>query len=76
VASESNAPVILAVARSAAAEISIATAPSTVKFSTPAPTTVLPINPATLTVATLVKVKVPSPIFALPAVDGPSNERE
>jgi hypothetical protein len=71
-ASVSNAPVILAVTKSAALEISIPTAPLTVKFSTPAPIVVSPMNPLTLTVATFVKVNTPSPIFAFPAEAGPS----
>ena len=69
----SNAPVIFAVTKSAAAEIVRSTAPSIVNVSTPAPITVLPINPETLTVATLVKVNTPSPMLALPAEAGPSN---
>ena len=67
---------MFAVDKSEAAEISIATAPSTVRFSTPALTTVSPINPETFTVATFVKVNVPSPMLAFPAEAGPSSVKE
>jgi len=59
--------------KSLARAIFKSTAPSIVRFSTPVFTIVLPMNPETFTVATLVKVRIPSPILAFVAETGPSS---
>jgi hypothetical protein len=58
--SSSLITLIVAVSKSVAPSIAISTPPVIVKFSTPALTSIKPLNPETFTVATFVKSSSPA----------------